>query len=405
MRSETWLIARYARLIVWTVAMWISFTPLIINNYQGDQSSDSRENLTVVSSLLFGLLLSTLVLGGEKLIIQLIALQFHRDSYADRIQEQKFNVRCLTTLYINSHDIPGRTDTLRDDQSGKTGRSQMTIVAVRKALKGLREVAQTTTTALGNVASEMAGQSVLQTNSPHNKITAALGSANKSKALARRIFYSFRQPGVDHLDIGDIARFFPDLDTAHAAFNLFDRDGNGDATRDEIETSILGIHRERLSLEASMRDLDGAVSRLDDIFMVIVVVIVILILTAMITSKLTTLVTSAGAFVLGLSWLIGSTMQEILLACIFLFVKHPYDVHDRVNFDGNSYTVAKMQLMSTSFKRMDGTFVWIGHNVLATKASLLDKPRLMCRSSRTFDAPVRSRRLSGMPSSVLITRY
>lgn len=60
-------------------------------------------------------------------------------------------------------------------------------------------------------------------------------------------------------------------------------------------------------------------------------------------------------------------MQEILLACIFLFVKHPYDVGDRVDVDGKEYTVAKMSLLSTNFKRVDGKFVWIGHNILATK--------------------------------------
>lgn len=243
------------------------------------------------------------------------SFQFHRDSYEDRLREQKFNVKCLTTLYINSSDIPGRTDTLRDNDSGKTRGSQLPKVAIRKALRGLREAAQTTTTALGNVASEMAGQSVLQTNSPANKVTAALTSANKSKALARRLYYSFRKPGIAHVVLEDVARFFPDLETAEAAFAVFDKDGNGDATRDEIESAILSMHRERLSLEASMRDLDGAVRRLDDIFMVIVGAIVILILAAMVTTKLTTLVTSAGTFILGLSWLIGSTMQEILLAC------------------------------------------------------------------------------------------
>jgi small-conductance mechanosensitive channel len=60
-------------------------------------------------------------------------------------------------------------------------------------------------------------------------------------------------------------------------------------------------------------------------------------------------------------------MQEILLACIFLFVKHPYDVGDRVDIDAKEYTVAKMALLSTNFKRTDGKFVWIGHNILATK--------------------------------------
>jgi hypothetical protein len=50
--------------------------------------------------------------------------------------------------------------------------------------KGFRKVIKLTDSALGNVASEMAGQSVLQTNSPQNKVTAALNSANKSKAVS-----------------------------------------------------------------------------------------------------------------------------------------------------------------------------------------------------------------------------
>jgi hypothetical protein len=78
---------------------------------------------------------------------------------------------------------------------------------------------------------------------------------------------------------------FPDLETAQMGFEVLDKDGNGDATRDEIEAAILGIHRERLSLEASMRDLDGAVRRLDDIFLGIVFVIALLILAAAIVSR------------------------------------------------------------------------------------------------------------------------
>ena len=251
----------FAKLITWAVAVWISFTPLVINHYTGDPSANSRSDLTTMVNVLFGLFLSSIILGVEKLIVQLIAFQFHRDSYEDRLQEQKFNIKCLATLYINSHDIPGRNDTLKDSDSGRTKASQMPKRAIRAALKGLREAAQTTTTALGNVASEMAGQSVLQTNSPSNKVTAALSSANKSKALARRLFYSFRRGELDHLDLSDIARFFPDLETAENAFAIFDKDMNGDATRDEIEASVMQIHRERLSLEASMRDLDGAVRR------------------------------------------------------------------------------------------------------------------------------------------------
>ena len=40
---------------------------------------------------------------------------------------------------------------------------------------------------------------------------------------------------------------------------------------------------------------------------------------------------------------------------------------DSSDIDDKQYTVAKMQLLSTNFKRTDGKFVWIGHNILATK--------------------------------------
>lgn len=351
--------------IGWSLALWITWTPLIINHYNGDASSTSRTNLTTIANLLFGLFLSSLVVGGEKLIIQLIAYRFHRDSYEDRIREQKLQTKSIVTLYINSHDIPGRSDTMTDADLKKERRDPKR--AIRKALKGLRSAAATTTTAIGNVATEMTGQSVLQTNSPYNRVKTALTSANKSKALARRLFYSFRQPGADHLTINDIVRYFPDYDSALVAFATFDRDGNGDATRDEIDMALLQMHREKMSLEASMRDLDGAVNRLDSIFMVIVLLVIVLIMSAMITNKLTTLVTSTGTFVLGLSWLIGTTMQEILGACIFLFVKHPFDVGDRVDVDGSSYVVASMQLMSTTFRRTDGTYTFIGNDILRSK--------------------------------------
>lgn len=235
-----------------------------------------------MASILFGLFLCSLVYAAEKVIVQIIAYRFHQDSYEDRIREQKLQTRGIVTLYINSHDIPGRSDTMTEADFKKTNKDPRR--AVRNALRGFKTAAQATTTVIGNVATEMTGQSVLQTNSPYNRVNAALLSANKSKALSRRLFYSFRQPGADHLTINDIVRFFPDYDSAMVAFAVFDRDSNGDATRDEMDMALLQMHREKMSLSASMKDLDGAVSRLDDIFMVIVTLLLVLIMSAMIVS-------------------------------------------------------------------------------------------------------------------------
>ena len=75
----------------------------------------------------------------------------------ERIADQKFAVRSLVTLYRNSRDTPGRTDTLRDGPAA-TGSAAKPNRLFKKFREGVRFAATTTTTAFGNVASEIAGR-------------------------------------------------------------------------------------------------------------------------------------------------------------------------------------------------------------------------------------------------------
>ena len=81
--------------------------------------------------------------------------------------------------------------------------------------------------------------SVLQPNSPQAMVRTALSSVNKTRALSRRLFYSFRQPGADALVITDIAPFFQSYEQAQMAFSIFDKDSNGDVTKEEVELACL----------------------------------------------------------------------------------------------------------------------------------------------------------------------
>lgn len=67
-------------------------------------------------------------------------------------------MKILVTLYQHSSDIPGRTDTLRDTGLGGKRSSVSATRFFKKALKGVRYAATTTTTAFGNVASEITGR-------------------------------------------------------------------------------------------------------------------------------------------------------------------------------------------------------------------------------------------------------
>ncbi|PCH43751.1 hypothetical protein WOLCODRAFT_104096 [Wolfiporia cocos MD-104 SS10] len=356
----------YITLFSWSLIIWVSFQPLINTRRIPHITNTGASALSTAAKILFAIFECAIILLAEKVLIQWIATKFHQRSYAERVADQKFAVRVLVALYRHSSNIPWRSDTLHDGGAdAQAARKPKKLL--KKAIQGVRFAATTTTTVLGNVASEIAGSSVLQPNSPQAMVKTALESANKSRMLARRLFYSFAKPGASGLILQDIARIFPTFEEAEAAFSLFDKDGNGDATRDEIEIACMECHREQLSIEHSMRDLDSAVGRLDALLMSVYVFAAALIVAVALEAELLTLATTAGTFILGLSWLISTSLGEVLISIIFLFVKHPYDVGDRVNIDSLDYTVKEIRLLSTVFLDANSTSVQAPHSLLNTK--------------------------------------
>lgn len=84
-------------------------------------------------------------------------------------------------------------------------------------------------------------------------------------------------------------------------------------------------------------------------------------------------VTSAAAALtsaFGLSWALGGTAQGLLAAVVFVFVKHPFDIGDRVDILVNgvveSLTVREISLMSCEFRRMDGKSLQAPNSLLNT---------------------------------------
>ena len=53
------------------------------------------------------------------------------------------------------------------------------------------------------------------------------------------MYYSFAKPHAEYLTVNDIARFFPTMEDADRAYAIFDKDSNGDVTRDEIELACM----------------------------------------------------------------------------------------------------------------------------------------------------------------------
>lgn len=213
-------------------------------------------------------------------------------------------------------------------------------------------------------------------------VETSLESASQSRKLAKQIFFSFAKSkdvttGESVIKMIDIARFFNSDAEAKQVFTVLDRDNNQSCTWEDVESSVLGIHEERIRLLASLHDVDSAVLKLDNFFMSFYLFLSCVIIAALLSTKISTLLASLGTILLGLSWLIGSTAQESLASVVWVFGKHPVDVGDTIEVPGllcesksestGSFIVEEIQLLSTILKTMSGRQIQVSNYQLAQK--------------------------------------
>ena len=91
---------------------------------------------------------------------------------------------------------------------------------------------------------------------------------------------------------------------------------------------------------------------------------VVFIFVAFLNQSFVTTLATAGTALLSLSFVFAATTQEVLGSCIFLFVKHPYDVGDRVTVNKDTYTVKEIRLLSTTFLDSNACMVQAPNTVL-----------------------------------------
>lgn len=364
-----------ATLFFWMLAVEVSFLPTMRQHRVEGHSDDDKwqKNMNKVLVAFFILAILNFV---EKIIIQLIAISFHLRTYEDRIELNKFQIGSLTKLYqyskvkIAMEDSDFEAPSAAGPGSGARTPGQY----IEKAQKGTVEAFNKFGDVAGKIAGDFTGKDVKQSGHPSQVILSLLSTTGGSQVLARRLYRTFGREETQTVFQEDLTDAFQTQNEADAAFSMFDKDMNGDISMEELEAVCVEIGRERKSITASLKDLDSVVSKLDDVLMFLVVVIAILVLISLLSTSASGVLTSAGSTVLALSWLFSVTAQEFLQSIVFVFVKHPFDVGDRVTVYGNTgttltgddYFVKEIALLYTEFKKMEGQVVQAPNSYLNT---------------------------------------
>ena len=362
-----------ATIFFWWLAIEISFLPTMKNHHiNGDKSTRSWEVST--NKVLVSCFVGAILIFAEKIIIQLIAISFHLRTYADRIELNKFQINSLTKLYQFSKDQIAMDDKEFEEPSGPASGTRTPAQLVKEAQKGTMQAFRQIGDIAGKVAGDFTGRAVVKSTHPHQVVLTLLSSNGGSQVLARRLYRTFAREDTESVHQDDLRNAFDNDDEADAAFSMFDKDMNGDITMEELEAVCVEIGRERKSITASLKDLDSVVSRLDSVLLFIVFVITVLVLISLLSTSAAGVLTSAGSTILALSWLFSATAQEFLQSLIFVFVKHPFDVGDRITVYGNTgsqmkgddFFVKEISLLYTEFKKLEGHVVQAPNSYLNT---------------------------------------
>ncbi|BFZ56829.1 hypothetical protein PYCC9005_003877 [Savitreella phatthalungensis] len=352
-------------LFFWWLAIYISWLPIAEHHQNPELGGGRQEWITTLNRIILAIFIFTVLNLIEKFLIQLVAIGFHQRQYEDRIVINKFNIASLTKLYKYSREQHRlEVDTQEYDEPDSGARTPAAALG-----NAARVVQNTARDAIGKVTGEMVGKRMEHSTSPRQMVLALLDTTSGAQTLARRLYNSYHYGDEDEEIKQDQMRGAFDSDEeADAAFAMFDQDFNGDVTCEEMEMACVEIGKERKAITSSLKDLDHAVSKLDDICMVAIVIVVILIFVALISRSFAGVLTSAGTTILGLSWLFSQLAQEFLASVVFVFVKHPFDVGDRCDVLMNgvvtSVIVKEISLLATEFRMLDGRVVQAPNNVL-----------------------------------------
>ncbi|KAJ5569815.1 uncharacterized protein N7459_009245 [Penicillium hispanicum] len=373
-------------LVFWMVVSLVTFLPVMTMNpgKEGSGDTDVKSWEKSVKNILFALLVCSLIFLGEKAFVQLISISYHRKQFDAKIKESKRHIYLVGLLFEASRSMfPMHcrefseedaiiSDVILGQVTKKSKRSSVMPLRMvqdvgRQVGQNVGRIGDKVTSAFGNVASELTGKQVFNPTATHSIVVQAIERKRCAAALARRIWMSFVVEGRESLYMDDVAEVLgPEHDAeAEECFAILDKDGNGDISLDEMILTITEFGRQRKSLNNSMHDVDQAIRVLDNLLLSVAFVVGVLVFVSFVTTGFGTVIAAGATSLLSLSFVFATTAQEVLGSCIFLFVKHPFDIGDRVDISDKSYVVERISLLFSVFRAVgDHRVTQVPNNIL-----------------------------------------
>ncbi|KAJ7767461.1 Mechanosensitive ion channel-domain-containing protein [Mycena maculata] len=345
----------------------------------------------IVNRVMQALFSAAIIFFFEKVFLRYVAINFHQKALAERLADNRLGLKALDRL-SNAQPLPSKKSPYaKRGHKTPTGSVDLSSVRVKEvdtmqekpgsSKVGKKEFVrkQKRHKAMTSVIVDQVGGAIGQValkNSRFNR-EGDLGGLSSARRLARKLFGALSDvyPPRSHLIVQDFYPYFHSAAEATEAFNLFDKDGNGDITKKEMREAVSRIYRERKALTSSLKDVGSAVAKLDAVLASVALIILIFVCLLIFnrSDTLTSLVPLA-TIILGFSFIFGNSAATLFNSLVFIFSTHVFDVGDLVMIDDQVLTVSEFGLFATTFRRVDGQEI-IAPNSLLSGSKLVHNLR------------------------------
>lgn len=199
----------------------------------------------------------------------------------------------------------------------------------------------------------------------HNDIK--LSSREDAINLVESIFAYFE---IQTLSFEDIKEYFPDNPEEvyeYLADKKIENEKADPIKFERMQDAAIHLQQERSDMLRTLQDRDSIFNKLDLILTTAGTYGCFLILLFLFGIPYQIYLASIGPIFFTFSWIFSDTIKEIYNCFVFLLVKHPYDVGDRVIIDGQEYLVNKTDVLASTFIDLNGKTVYIPTPVLFSK--------------------------------------
>lgn len=200
----------------------------------------------------------------------------------------------------------------------------------------------------------------------HNDIR--LSSEKDAIDLVESIFAYFE---IQHLTYEDIKKYFPENPKEVYEYlankKVSEEDKKEILKFERISDEAVKLQQERTDMMRTLIDRESIFDKLDLILMSAGLYAGLLLLLVLFGIPYQIYLASVGPIFFTFGWIFSDTIKEIYNCFVFLLVKHPYDIGDRVVIDDKEYVVSKTDVLASTFLDENGKTVYIPTPILFGK--------------------------------------